>query len=287
MISIFAFTRPFVGEFDLLQRNAIKSWINCCPGCQIVLFKDEEGTAFKVANEFDLKCVDTECNEFGTPLFTNLFGIIKKESKFDTAALISTDIILLEDFFKTVIRIHGIMGTKQFFAAGRRWDVDINEEIDFNNSNWRKNLLNKVDAKGKLHGFAALDYWVFPKNLDIFFLPFAVGRPGCDAWMIYKSRITNVPVIDMTSAVRAIHENHNYPHAEKDFFEIEKQRNLKLAGGFKNMITLREADWIYADNELKRPKFPRNILSLLILFYPWRVFYASVRIIRKKLFFRT
>ncbi len=287
MITIITNPRPFCGIFDKIQRNALSSWIKFCPGCQIILFEDEEKTTGKVAAEFGLDYVaDAKCNEFGTPLIDDVINIAKKMAKFETLAYVNTDILLLKNFVPEIEEAKKKIKNKDYFISGQRYNLDIDGDIDVDDSDFEEKILGEVAKRGKLYSPAAMDYWVFPRNLNFNIPPFVIGKPGIDGWLVYKNRVTKNPVIDMTPAIKIVHQNHNYPHAKKDFFETEKQRNLKLAGGFKNMITLRESDWVYYGGKLKRPKFPRNILSWLILFYPWRVFYASVRITNKKLFIR-
>jgi hypothetical protein len=240
-----------------------------------------------VASELGLDYVgDAECNEFGTPLIDDVINTARRMAKFETLAYVNADIILLKNFVVAIEEVRKKIKNNKFFISGQRYNLDIENDINFEDIDFEKKILNEVLKRGKLYSPASMDYWVFPRDLNFNIPPFVIGRPGIDGWLVYKSRITKVPVIDMTPTIKIIHQNHNYPHAKKDFFEIEKQRNLILAGGLKNMITLREADWIYVDNELKRPKFPRNLLSQMILFYPWRVFYAIMRTLRKKLFFR-
>jgi len=65
-----------------------------------------------------------------------------------------------------------------------------------------------------------------------------------DSWLIYKARTLKIPVIDVTELITIIHQTHNYPRKKKPFFEIERKRNLKLAGGFSRMCTLRDTDWV-------------------------------------------
>ena len=284
MITIFTNPRPFRGIFDKIQQDAIKSWIAFCPGCQIILFEDEEKTTREVASRYGLDYVgNARCNEFGTPLIDDVINIARKMAKFKTLAYVNTDIILLKDFVSTIEEVRATLKKNEFFIAGRRYNLDIEGNIDLKDPNFEEKILAEVSKRGKLYSFASMDYWVFPRDLDFNIPPFVIGRPGIDGWLVYKSRMMNIPVIDMTSTIIIVHQNHNYPHAKKDFFEIEKQRNLTLAGGFKNMITLREADWVYVNHKLQRPMFPRNILSQLTLFYPWRVFYATIRILRKKI----
>ena len=67
MLSIFAIPKPFQGEFNIIQRNAIKSWTLLLPKCEIILFGDEEGTK-EIAKEFGtLYLPEVKKNEFSTP----------------------------------------------------------------------------------------------------------------------------------------------------------------------------------------------------------------------------
>ena len=154
--------------------------------------------------------------------------------------------------------------------VGQRWDLEVKEKINFDEVNWGKKLGDRITKEGKLHPLSGSDYWVFPRELSFNLPPFVVGRPGIDSWLIYKARVLKIPVIDATEVVTIIHQNHNYPRKKKPFFEIEKQRNLKLAGGFTHMLTLRDADWILNLRGLKRPPFPRIIFSKLSLFWTWQ-----------------
>jgi hypothetical protein len=278
MITIFTNPRPFFNHFDTIQRNAIQSWLKLKPECEIVLFEDEEKTTSKVAEEFGLRCItDIACDEFGTPLLSDVLNKVQNLASYSIIAQINTDIILMFDFLDMIKRINTIMGEKPFFLSGRRWDLEIKENINFSKADWENELREKIKKEGKLHGFAGMDYWIFPKNLLFDPPPFIVGRPGMDSWLVFKAKKLKIPVIDATEIVTIIHQNHNYPQKRKPFFEIEKKRNLKLAGGLTNMCTLRDADWILTKDGLRRPPYPRRIFSQLSLFYPWRFVLALKR----------
>jgi len=278
MVTIFTNPRPFRDQFDLIQRNAIQSWLKLSSKCEIILFNDEENTTPQIAQEFNLQCItDVECDEFGTPLLNDVFRKIKKIAKNDIFVYVNTDIILMSDFLKAIREVKELMGRKLFFMVGRRWDMEVKEQINFNEIDWEQKLRNRVLKEGKIHGMSGLDYWVFPRDLNFNPPPFVIGRPGMDSWLIYKSRILKIPVIDATEVVTAIHQNHSYPLKKRSFFEIEKQRNFKLAGGFAHLMSLRDADWILTPKGLERPRFPRIIFSKLSLFYPWRLILATKR----------
>ena len=105
--------------------------------------------------------------------------------------------------------------------------------------------------------------------------------PGWDNWLIYHIRSLKIPVIDATKAITVIHQAHGYSHSiygEKTRVGgPEAERNLKLAGGFVNMCSLRDADWVLTPHGLKKPSFSRRILASLFLFYPWRLLLSIKR----------
>jgi len=281
MITIFTNPRPFKGPFDTIQRNALKSWIKYGNGCQIVLFEDEEKTTSKVAKELGLDCItDVAFNKFGTPLFNDAVNKTKKIAKFEILANVNTDIMLFEDFFLAVKNVKKILNGEDFLMVGQRYNVDMDgKEIDFDAVDAKKDILDMVSSKGKLHMLAAMDYLVFPKKFNFNPPSFAIGRTTLDSWMIFCARLMKVPAIDATLSVKAVHQNHNYPRLKNNSAdcEIERKINVKLAGGFKNMGTIRDADWILYPGELKRPKFPRRIFSILTLFYPWQLLLCAKR----------
>ena len=78
MMTIFTVPRPFKGEFDIIQRNGIKSWTLLEPKCEIILFGNEEGAA-KAATELGVKHIaELEINEFGTPMLEDMLAKAKK-----------------------------------------------------------------------------------------------------------------------------------------------------------------------------------------------------------------
>jgi hypothetical protein len=244
------------------------------PKCEIILFGNDDGVE-ETAKEFNLLHIpEVEKNELGTPILSSAFRLAQKIARNDILVYINADIILTSDFVQTIQKNK----KPQFLMSGRRWDLDVNERIDFNNINWENELREKTKKAGKIHGLAGMDYFVFPRQiLDEVKMPeFIVGRQGYDSWLIYKCRYLRIPVIDATKAVLAIHQNHNFLHSKfgnekaKRVEGPELVRNIKLAGGFTNMCTLRDADWVFTKRGLEKPPFPRKIFPLLTLFYPWQ-----------------
>jgi len=260
----------------MIQRNAIKSWLQLTPRCEIILMGDDEGVA-EVAHGLGIKHIPAVGkNEFGTPLLSSAFNHVQRLAKNDIIMYANADIIFFQDLIEAVQRID----MPSFLMCGRRWDLDVMEELDFEDDEWAVKLNEKVKEQGKIHGLSGIDYFAFRRN-SVDMRPFAVGRPGWDGWLIYEMRRKGIPVIDATEAITVIHQNHDYSHSK--FGEKNRvggpewQRNIEIAGGLANMMTLRDANWFLTKDELKRPDFPTHILPFLSLWYPWRVLLAVKR----------
>lgn len=281
MLTIFSIPKPFYGQAEIIQTNAIHSWTTLSPKCEIILFGNEKGIC-DIATKFGITHIPTvKRNEFGTPLISDAFSKAKKTAKYKKLAYINSDIILMNDFTKAIEKIE----EPSFLMIGQRWDVEIKENINFNKPSWAGKIRSYTKAKGKLCGPSGIDYFVFPRELEFELLPFIVGRSGWDNWLLYHIHSLGIPIIDTTRMVTAIHQNHDYSHSpwgEKSRVEgPETQINLKLIGDLSNMLTIRDADWILTLNGLEKPEFLRRILSGLSLFYPWRKILSIKRRLQK------
>lgn len=131
--------------------------------------------------------------------------------------------------------------------VGRRWNVDIERAWDFGTDDWQTRLRDHVMRSGSLYSASAIDYFVFTRGLWGSIPPFAIGRPGWDNWMIYRARFLGVPVINATSTVMAVHQNHDYSHnasGKTGIFEgPEAKRNRALSGGSKHFFSIVDATW--------------------------------------------
>ncbi len=276
MLTIFSSPRPFRGEFDYIQRNAIQSWLSACPGCEVILVGDEEGTE-KVASELKIKYIpEVEKNEKGVILRNSIFSQAQKAAQNELVGFVSADIILTSDFLEAVRSLR----LSTFLLSGRRWDLDIKEKINFDDVDWEKRLRSRLKKEGRLHGLSANDYFVFPRSLELNIPSFSVKHGGWDNWLIYKFKSFGIPVIDATEVVTVVHQNHDRSHLKKNksvWKEEDGKREIRSAGGFSNMCTMREADLVLTRDGLKKPPLLRQILSKLALFYPWQLLLSLKR----------
>lgn len=269
MITFFTVPKPFLGKIGIIQKNAILSWKKSCLGCEIILFGSESGIA-QTAKDLDvLHIPEIKKNSFGTPYISYVFNEVQKKAKNNILVYSNTDIIFLTNIEAVLERLN----LQIFLMAGRRWDLNLKEEIDFNQE-WKNNLKEEIKIQNNLHGFCGIDYFIFPRNLPISFPPLTVGRPGWDNWFIYYIRSKKIPLIDATKAITAVHQNHNHSHIsndEKEFwFGNEAKENIKIAGDFGNLMTLRESDFLLTSKGLEKPGFLRLFFSKMSFFYPWK-----------------
>lgn len=279
MLTIFTIPKPFKGHNKIIQRNAIKSWLQLKPAAEIILMGDDEGVAETAHESGGRHIPSIEKNEFGTPLLSSAFSSAQKLAKNDILMYANADVIFFQDLIESIQKIN----KPAFLMCGRRWDLDVTEEIDFEDDEWAARLNEKVKKEGERHGSSGKDYFGFPRNV-VNMRAFAVGRPGWDDWLIYDMRSRRVPVIDATEAVTVIHQNHDYTHSKfgekKRVGGPEWKRNTEIAGGPANMMTLRDADWLLNKEGLKRPKLPIRMLSVFSLYYPWKWLLGVKRKIR-------
>lgn len=275
MLTIFTIPKAFLGHNGLIQRNAIQSWMQLHPDCQIILYGDEEGVK-EYAEAYGLVNVpDIQKNEYGTPFLDYIFEHAKSHAKHNIICYINADIILPHDFIVAIQKIT----LDSYLLVGQRVDLDIKSLIPFENINWEVQLQREIHAHGTFLGVWGIDFFVFPKTSPIRLLPFLVGRKGWDNWLIYHAQKLGIPVIDVTPMVMVIHQNHNYDHVPMRCGEKwsgpESDYNMDLMG---NSIAKRSRIYLWSINDanmtltpsglVKRPSDLRGMELLLLLNLP-------------------
>lgn len=273
MLTIFTTCKPFRDETALIQKNAISSWKQLRPECEIILFGNESGSSEAAKELGILHIPEVKKNEYGTPLISDMFEKAQNIAKNKILAYVNADIILMKDFMEAVSRVQ----LDKFLIVGRRLDVDVKERINFQDPNWARELGEKAKKEGVLHGPAGIDYFVFPKGVFKNILPFALGRTIWDNWLLYDAWISGVPIIDATRAIKAVHQKHkpNTPSGQEInvWKGPEVKINQKLAGGLSHAFTIRDASKILINGRLQNPKLNLyRIFSLPFRYYekiPW------------------
>lgn len=242
VLSIFTIPKPFQGHIGVIQRNAIRSWLLLQPGCEVILFGDEPGTD-ACAQQLGVRHIaGAKCNEYGTPRLDDIFEQAERIARFPLLCYVNADIILPDTFTGCVARVP----FSKFLMVGQRVDVDITQEIDFQDPAERARAEDRIREAGVLHPPGGSDYFVFPRGTLGALPPFVVGRPGWDNWMISRATQLGVPVVDASGCSLVAHQNHDYQHVPggiRGYEGPEADVNRNLVGGAARYLTPQHAEW--------------------------------------------
>ncbi len=252
---------------------------------EIILFGDEKGTS-KACDELNVRNIgEIELNEHGTPLLNYIFDKGQDAALSNIVCYANADIIFLSDLIDSIQDV--VKWNKVFLIVGRRIDLDVNKPIDFSEPDYEKKLRKLAYNQGVVKSHRWIDYFIFPKGLFKNILPFLVGRPGWDNWFIWHAMNRNIPVVDATESITAIHQNHDYSHHKQGregvWNGIESEYNFNLLGSYDHYYSIAFSDYL-----LKKHKVIRNLTRehLKIKFRMWKwIFLNKTKGIRHQLGF--
>ena len=250
MITFFTIPKPFEGHYEIIQKNAINSWILLHPECEIIVFSHDLSTE-EICNKYQIKYInDFDDNSYGTPLLDGIWKKVKELATNDLLCYINTDIILLPSFLEQV----SILKKNNYFMTGRRWDISIDYLIDFD-KNWKLDLIRKVEKEGKLHPASGADFFLFPKSLIPDMPRFAIGRAWWDNWIFSYFKSIKIPIVDATE-IMTIHQNHDYSHVKSvkegtTFKGAEREENKKIASlRYWNKLNILDSDYYWYNGKI-------------------------------------
>jgi hypothetical protein len=244
MFTIFSTPKPFRGHVGVIQRNALKSWTLLHPDVEIILFGDDEGTA-DVCRELGLRHEPyVERGNSGLKRIDYMFGKAQAIARHDVLCHVNCDIILMDDFTRSVQLVKSEYS--RFLMVGRRWDTPITHSVDFADSGWNEKVRSAARSANDQRDWWWIDYFVFSRGFyDNEMPPFVIGTVRWDNWLLWKALDLQLPVVDASQAVLAVHQNHDYSYhldGKKGVWEgQESQQNLKLAGGWDHMRNISHA----------------------------------------------
>lgn len=263
MLTLFTIPKPFTGHIGVIQRNALASWRRLAPTVEIILLGSDCGVA-DAAQEFGaIHVIEIPANDYGTPLISAAFAQVRQLSRQPYLMYSNADMLFDESLLTALDRVRHLPA---FLLSGQRWDHEIHNNLCRSSPEDWRTLFAQRSIRGVLRGPSAMDYFVFPRLLDLGMPGFAVGRVGWDSWMVWKFRQDRVPVIDATADIAALHQNHTYASLERGCQHQqgpERTLNIQLAGGLANLLTLREASHELAAGSLRPPTGWRGCRSRL------------------------
>ncbi len=266
-LTIFTAPKPFTNpHINIIQRNAIQSWLQLGDQVEVAIIGNDAGVA-DVARELGARHYpQVACNDLGTPLISSIFNLGRAVSDAPFLAYANADVILLPDVISTLKSVAA--QKERFLLVGQRWDLAVTHRLNFA-ADWQADIKTLLQQKGKLHGTAGSDYFIYPRSCFKTIPDFTVGRAGWDNWMIYHARKRNWAVIDATHAVTIIHQDHDYSHLPggvPHYRLPETDVNIKLAGGRRTIFRLDDASHRLDGDQVKAARCT------------WRKFWREVEI---------
>jgi hypothetical protein len=255
MLTVFSTPKPFVGHIGLIQRNAIRSWQHLHSDVEIILIGNDQGTA-EVCREFGIRQIrEVKRNQYGTKYLADIYDQAQQAAHHKILCHVNCDIILMSDFVRAAQLI--IKGRDPFLMAGRRWDVDVQNPLDFDKKDWERDLRGRARATNRQRPPQWIDYFLFPRGLYYQKIPdFVVGRPGWDNWLLWYARSSGATLVDASPMVCAVHQNHDYsyhPDGEKGVWEGEEAlENYRLLDANRKFLTLDNATHVLQTSGLRR-----------------------------------
>jgi hypothetical protein len=249
----------------------VRSWRRLDPEVEILLLGDEVGVEEMAREVRAVHVREVARTEWGTPRVDDIFRRAEDRAQHDLLCYINADIILLPGFLDSIRKVMNLQ--KPFLVIGQRWDLVLEEEINFQDPQWEKRIRDLVRERGQLHSPAGIDYFVFRKGLLPSIPPFGVGRPIWDNWLVLEARRRGAVVVDATDRICAIHQTHDYSHHPQGFNGVwagpEADHNVELAGKTEYNFTIEDATHILTRDGIRfdiRPvKFKRHISTLMVL----------------------
>ena len=270
LITLFSAPKPLTDpHIAVIQRNAIKSW-TLLPDVDVILLGEETGIA-EVARELAVRHIPiVERSVSGAPLISSMLQQARDGSTSELLCVINADMILMPDYIEAVrtVLYGGRVGAgysrpvsrpqrDRFVLLSQRWDLDITQSIEFSEG-WENRLSSIVHRQGILHRPAGSDFFLFPRSRYTDVPNLIIGRAGWDNWMIYKARKAGWAVIDCTSSIMIVHQNHDYSHlpdGKPHYEHPDTNENIRLAGGQANIrYTILDSTHQLTNGKLSRPK---------------------------------
>ena len=244
LITLFTIPKSFSDPSDhttIIQTNAIRSWARLSPHVQVVLIGNEPGIAIAAKQLGVQHSNRLQYNQLGTPLVNSAFETVRSLTDTPLLAYCNSDVILTDDFVTTMQRLIDLKQGEPFVAFGRRIDLKVETEIDFESTGSISDLVARANSEGQISSQVCKEYFVFPRSVYQSIPAFAIGRGNWDNWMIHSAKQNSTPVINVSQSVTAIHQLHNYKHAKTNRRSVyvtgaEAKENQCLAGG-RNWIS--------------------------------------------------
>jgi hypothetical protein len=240
---MFSTPKPFRGHAGVIQRNALKSWKLLHPDIEVILFGEDEGTA-EVCHELELDhAPQVVRSKHGTKRLDSIFSQAQEMAHYEVLSYVNCDIILTAEFIDALKQL--LAWQSKFLMVGCRWDLDVNQPLDFSQSDWHRKIIERAHVEGIRRFYHNIDYFVFPRGLYAEIPPLVIGRIWWDHWLVGKAHSLGAAVVDVSEIVCAVHQNHDYDYHSKGVAGVwrdeEARSNFQLAAQDTKLETIEDA----------------------------------------------
>ncbi len=255
-LTIVSTCKPFIGDDAIRQRNSIISWITAVKPQNVLLVGDEPGVA-EISEEFGLMN-DKEVDRIDGRL-PSLQGVLDSPSLRDSpfVCYVNADVILPANTTDVLERVARQMS--QFMIVGERWNIDLLRPIKSTEIADRS-LETFARQHGRLPGPHWVDYFIYPQGLLGEIPRLAIAGGLWDHWLVGRALQQGASVVDATSVLTAIHQEHQRPDANAA--ESRWTTNLEVIGDQRMLRTIADATHSLAtDGGITNMSARRRIVS--------------------------
>ena len=251
-ITLFTIPQDFEEEYDLIQRNAIKSWTLFNPEPDIFLLGNAPGIA-SIANELGLYYIpNIDQNSSISDIAKWLDRLVNNT----ILVYVNPCVILTEGLTQTIQEIYNTQD--HFFLTGQYRTIQTKEAIDFNDNQWQHQLRVMADKRGMPQRQLQDIYLVFTKQLlkQLFVLDHNVEYTW-EQQLFYAAVRKYYPIIDGSPIITAflqIPKHYKWkvldglvikPSAERNKPTYEKYEQILTQLRLQNQSRLQKIDVVY------------------------------------------
>lgn len=244
MISYLASPKPFRGVAKTIQYRAIKSWLASSPGSEVILYGTSDGIE-QAGLDLGARVV-TEVGHApsGIPYFGTVVAHAAAHARHDCQVYLNCDILLAG-----AVTAFARVSFPRFLMIGRRIDLAHDSFVDICRGGWQDELLGlSRDGQAHVHPESGIDYFAFRRGTWEDLPPIIIGRAGYDnAIMVHCLRL-QIPIVDATEGIVALHQFHDYGHVPGGkaavFSGAEARANFAHAGGTHSRTLISDASHV-------------------------------------------
>jgi len=217
MITFLSSPKDFQGVSKKNQINAIQSWLCIDPDVEVILYGEASGCK-EVCAELGIKHVpDIECSSSGVPYFNAIVTHAKKQALYDIQVYLNCDILLTQSILDAI----SLVNFPKYLIVGQRIDLGEKTKVTFHKDNWQLFVEKLIRRNGvTLHAPSGMDYFIFTRGLWEGLQPLVIGRGGYDSALVAFCLRMNIPIIDASYVIRAIHQYHDFAHVKGNLQEV-------------------------------------------------------------------